>query len=102
MGLPGTSTSIAAIGISPSPVSVAVNGTRSGWTRMGVIQEVEMTSEEYNESEDRDDGPAKVADTDHKVNRSKADSSDFRPAPTNIKDRVKITVQPQSPVSAAN
>lgn len=69
---------------------------------MGVIQEVEMTSEKYNEPEDRDEGTAKVADTDHKVNTSRADISDFRPAPTNIKDRVKITVQPQSPVSAAN
>ncbi|KAI6700534.1 hypothetical protein NL676_014858 [Syzygium grande] len=83
MGLPipGTNTSIASIDISPSPASVSVNSTRS---------------------EDRDDGTANAADADHKTNRRNADSSNFRPAPISNNDHVKITVQPQSPVSNAN
>ncbi|KAL3723294.1 hypothetical protein ACJRO7_035475 [Eucalyptus globulus] len=117
MGLSGTNTSIAAVGISPSPATVSVGSTRSGksesnnfmirsvfclkWTRMDVIQEVEMTSEENDKLEDRDDGTAKAADTDHEANGRKADSSSYRPAPISIKDHVKITVQPQSAVLAA-
>lgn len=68
---------------------------------MGVIQEVEMTSEENDKPEDRDDGTAKAAYTDHKADRRNAVSSNFRPAPICIKDHVKITVQLQSPVQAA-
>ncbi|XP_039157321.1 phosphate transporter PHO1 homolog 9 [Eucalyptus grandis] len=98
----GTNTSIAAIDILPSSASVSVNNTRSGWTQMGVIQEVEMTSEKNNEPKDRDDGTAKAADSDHKANRRGANSSNFRSAPISIKEHVKVTVQPQSPVLAAN
>ncbi|KAF8042120.1 hypothetical protein BT93_A0660 [Corymbia citriodora subsp. variegata] len=96
MGLPiqGTNTSIAAIGISPSPASVSINSARSGRTRMGVIKEVEMIN--------RDNGTAKAADTDHKADRRNADISNFRPAPISIKEHVKITLQPQSPVSTTN
>ncbi|KAI6700536.1 hypothetical protein NL676_014860 [Syzygium grande] len=101
MGLSGTNTSIASVGISPSPASVSVNGTRSEWTRMSVIQEVEMTSEEIDKPEDRDDGTAKAADADHATNSRNANSSNHRPAPISITDHVHITVQPQSPVLAA-
>ncbi|XP_030464320.1 phosphate transporter PHO1 homolog 9 [Syzygium oleosum] len=101
MGLSGTNTSIASVGISPSPASVSVNGTRSEWTQMSVIQEVEMTSEEIDKPEDRDDGTAKAADTDHTANSRNANSSNCRPAPISITDHVHITVQPQSPVLAA-
>ncbi|KAK3413399.1 hypothetical protein EUGRSUZ_I01965 [Eucalyptus grandis] len=102
MGLLGTNTSITAVGISPSPASVSVDITTSGGTRMDVIQELEMTSEENDKPEDRVDGTAKAADTDHEANGRNADSSNYRPAPISIKDHVEFTVQPQSPVLAAH
>ncbi|KAL3723297.1 hypothetical protein ACJRO7_035478 [Eucalyptus globulus] len=102
MGLLGTNTSIAAVGISPSPASVSVDITTSGGTRMDVIQELEMTSEENDKPEDRVDGTTKAADTDHEANGRNADSSNYRPAPISIKDHVEFTVQPQSPVLAAH
>ncbi|KAF8012951.1 hypothetical protein BT93_I0959 [Corymbia citriodora subsp. variegata] len=102
MGLLGTNISIAAIDISPSPALVSVDSARSGWTRMDVIQEVEMTTEENDKPADRDDGTTKAADTGHKANRRDADSPNYRAAPVSIEDHVKIAVQPQSPVLAAN
>lgn len=56
---------------------------------MGVIQEVEMSSEEIVEDES----------TSGKRDTTKMNPMGFRPAPVGILDNVKINIEPATPIS---
>ncbi|CAA0828401.1 Phosphate transporter PHO1 homolog 9 [Striga hermonthica] len=64
---------------SPATVIASVNGEKQGVSRMDVIHEVEMTTDE--------------------ANKKKKDNMEFKPASLNVLDHVKINVDPESPVS---
>lgn len=71
-------------GFSSSPSVVhPTNGGRQGWTRMEVIQEVEMSSEGISEEE----------------NKEANHIQGFRPASLDVLDHVKINVEPETPIS---
>ncbi|WRX21913.1 SPX domain - like 10 [Theobroma cacao] len=63
------------------------------WTRVGVIQEVEMSSEGISEEE------IKEGNDREKLNGAEANIQGFRPAPLDVLDHVKINCQPETPIS---
>ncbi|XVF58314.1 hypothetical protein PTKIN_Ptkin07bG0055900 [Pterospermum kingtungense] len=84
---------LAANGFSSNPSSVVhpTNGGRQGWTRMEVIQEVEMSSEGISEEEEEE-----------KKEGSRGEANNiqgFRPASLDVLDHVKINVEPETPIS---
>ncbi|XVF14313.1 hypothetical protein REPUB_Repub09cG0048300 [Reevesia pubescens] len=82
---------LAANGFSSNSSSVVhpTNGGRQGWTRMDVIQEVEMSSEGI--SEEEKEGNDLGGEANH--------IQGFRQAPLDVLDHVKINVELETPVS---
>ncbi|XVE83752.1 hypothetical protein DITRI_Ditri16bG0111600 [Diplodiscus trichospermus] len=87
---------LAASGMSSNSSSVVhpTIGGRQGWTRMDVIQEVEMSSEAISDEE------MKEGNDREKLSGGTAnDIQGFRPAPLEVLDHVKIKVEPETPIS---
>eukprot|EP00258_Populus_trichocarpa_P033000 XP_024449019.1 phosphate transporter PHO1 homolog 9-like [Populus trichocarpa] len=75
-----------------------INSTNPGWSRMEVIQEVEMSAEAN--SEDSNKGTINEnSNTQRKTNGYKKNMKTFRPASLEVLDHVKINVEPETPVS---
>ncbi|XWS30233.1 hypothetical protein CRYUN_Cryun24cG0099200 [Craigia yunnanensis] len=74
-----------------SPVVHPTNGGMQGWTRMDVIQEVEMSSEGLLEE---------VKEGNDRLSGGEANNlQGFRPAPLDVLDHVKVNVEPETPIS---
>ncbi|XP_017975932.1 PREDICTED: phosphate transporter PHO1 homolog 9 [Theobroma cacao] len=86
---------LAANGLSSNSSSVAhpTNGGKQIWTRMGIIQEVEMSSEGISEEE------IKEGNDREKLSEAEANIQGFRPAPLDVLDHVKINCEPETPIS---
>lgn len=84
--------------VSASDVHPPINGTNPGWSRMEVIQEVEMSAEANSEDSNKGTNNAN-SNSQRKTNGYKKDMKTFRPASLEVLDHVKINVEPETPVS---
>ncbi|OMP03552.1 pho1-like protein [Corchorus olitorius] len=69
------------------------HGGRPGWTKMDVIQEVEMSYEGTSDEEIKEDNDRE------KQNGGDTNIQGFRPASLEVLNHVKINVEPETPVS---
>ncbi|KAH7532672.1 hypothetical protein FEM48_Zijuj04G0046900 [Ziziphus jujuba var. spinosa] len=84
--------------VSSSSIVHPSNGTKPGGSHMDVIQEVEMTSEEMNDEEEREGNEPNT--TNHRnADRVKLSIQGFKPASLELLDHVKINLSPETPVS---
>ncbi|KAM7466070.1 hypothetical protein LguiB_013632 [Lonicera macranthoides] len=88
------STSISGNASSIAPISSQINGRKQGMGVLGVIQEVEMSSDEKGEDKTR-----LATDPKGKGDKGEADTSYYAPASVEVLDHVKVNVEPETPVS---
>ncbi|KAM7461988.1 hypothetical protein LguiA_030109 [Lonicera macranthoides] len=88
------STSISGNASSVAPISSQINGRKQGMGVLGVIQEVEMSSDEKGEDKTR-----LATDPKGKGDKGEADTSYYAPASVEVLDHVKVNVEPETPVS---
>ncbi|CAK7322956.1 unnamed protein product [Dovyalis caffra] len=84
--------------VSASVVHPPISGRNPEWSRMGVIQEVEMSAEAN--AEDSNKGTNNEnSNSQRKTTGGKQNMEAFRPASLEVLDHVKINVEPETPVS---
>ncbi|KAM7461984.1 hypothetical protein LguiA_030105 [Lonicera macranthoides] len=88
------STSINGNASSIAPISSHINGRKQGMGVLGVIQLVEMSSDENGEDKTR-----LATDPKGKGDEGEADTAYYAPASVEVLDHVKVNVEPKTPVS---